>query len=72
MESDMVDSNVVRLNKFRLINKKGHASHSSIQDLMYYETAQEEDNSYGKNIYSALLIFHSFDFWATYHILFLG
>lgn len=41
-QSDEPDSQVVRLEKFRVINRRGHASHSSIQQLMYYDTPMEE------------------------------
>ena len=46
-ESDEPDGDAIRLEKFRIINKRGHASHSSIQNLMYYESVQDEV-SFGK------------------------
>lgn len=41
-QSDEPDSDVLRLEKFRIINKRGHASHSSIQDIMYYGSEGED------------------------------
>lgn len=35
-ESDEPDGDAVRLERFRKINTRGHASHSSIQKIMYY------------------------------------
>lgn len=40
-ESVEVDRDFIRLEKFRLINKRGHASESSIQAMMYYDTADD-------------------------------
>lgn len=51
-ESDEPDTNVVRLDKFRRINKRGHASHSSVQNILYYGSNSNTslDNGFAGNV----------------------
>ena len=41
-QSDEPDGDVLRLEKFRNINTKGHASHSSIQKIMYFGAGTDD------------------------------
>lgn len=75
-ESEHVDENAVRMEKFRQINKRGHASQSSIQAILYYEGGGESASNtfllygkHGKTIFYAGLIESVDD--STYRILYL-
>ena len=41
-QSDELDGDVLRLEKFRNINTNGHASHSSIQKIMYFGAGTDD------------------------------